>query len=44
MPQMLGPELARRLRERKPSIRVLFMSGFAQPVLGEAMEMELFAD
>ena len=39
MPEMLGPELAHRLRERKPSIRVLFMSGFAQPVLGEAMEM-----
>ena len=39
MPEMLGPELARRLRERKPSIRVLFMSGFAQPSLGEAMEL-----
>jgi len=39
MPEMRGPELARRLRERKPSIRVLYMSGFAQPVLGEAMEL-----
>jgi two-component system cell cycle sensor histidine kinase/response regulator CckA len=39
MPEMLGPELASYLRERKPSIRVLFMSGFAQPVLGEAIEM-----
>jgi len=39
MPQMLGPELARLLHERKPSIRVLFMSGFAQPVLGEEMAM-----
>ena len=39
MPEMFGPELAQRLQERKPSIRVLFMSGFAQPVLGEAMEM-----
>jgi len=39
MPEMLGPELARRLRQRKPTVRVLFMSGFAQPVIGEAMEM-----
>ena len=39
MPEMLGPELASRLRERKPSIRVLYMSGFAQPVLGQAMEL-----
>jgi PAS domain S-box-containing protein len=29
MPQMRGPELARRLRERSPDLPVLFMSGFA---------------
>jgi CheY-like chemotaxis protein len=39
MPEMLGPELARRLRQLMPSIRILFMSGFAQPVLGDAMEL-----
>jgi CheY-like chemotaxis protein len=29
MPQMSGPELARRVREEIPGVRVLFMSGFA---------------
>ena len=33
MPQMSGPELARRLRSVRPEIRVLLMSGFAQPIL-----------
>src|ERR1700722_6942909 len=33
MPQMPGPELARQLLAQRPSIRVLLMSGFAQPVL-----------
>ncbi len=28
MPQMKGPELAQRLRAERPSIRVLFMSGY----------------
>jgi signal transduction histidine kinase len=34
MPQMLGSELAPRLMESRPDIRVLYMSGFAQPALG----------
>jgi two-component system, cell cycle sensor histidine kinase and response regulator CckA len=33
MPQMAGPELARQLVALRPSIRVLLMSGFAQPIL-----------
>ncbi len=33
MPQMPGPELARRLVEQRPGLRVLLMSGFAQPIL-----------
>jgi PAS domain S-box-containing protein len=33
MPQMPGPQLARALLEQRPSVRVLLMSGFAQPIL-----------
>jgi two-component system, cell cycle sensor histidine kinase and response regulator CckA len=33
MPGMLGKELAERLRDTRPGTRVLFMSGYAQPVL-----------
>jgi PAS domain S-box-containing protein len=33
MPQMPGPELARQLVEQRPGVRVLLMSGFAQPIL-----------
>lgn len=33
MPQMPGPELAERLLAQRPSVRVLLMSGFAQPIL-----------
>jgi signal transduction histidine kinase/CheY-like chemotaxis protein len=33
MPQMPGPQLAKRLLAQRPSIRVLLMSGFAQPIL-----------
>jgi signal transduction histidine kinase len=33
MPQMPGPQLAERMRELRPSLPVLFMSGFAQPIL-----------
>jgi hypothetical protein len=33
MPQMLGKEVAEKLREIKPDIQVLFMSGYARPVL-----------
>jgi two-component system, cell cycle sensor histidine kinase and response regulator CckA len=33
MPQMPGPELARQLLSQQPTLRVLLMSGFAQPIL-----------
>jgi two-component system, cell cycle sensor histidine kinase and response regulator CckA len=33
MPQMNGPQVAERLLAQRPSIRVLLMSGFAQPIL-----------
>ena len=33
MPHMLGKELATTIRETSPAIRVLYMSGYAQPVL-----------
>jgi signal transduction histidine kinase/CheY-like chemotaxis protein len=33
MPQMLGKEVAERMRVVKPGIEVLFMSGYARPVL-----------
>jgi PAS domain S-box-containing protein len=33
MPQMQGPTVAKEVKILKPSIRVLFMSGHAQPVL-----------
>ncbi len=33
MPQMPGPQLARRLLAERPELRVLLMSGFAQPIL-----------
>ncbi len=33
MPQMHGPDLAEQIRRARPSIKVMFMSGFAQPIL-----------
>jgi CheY-like chemotaxis protein len=34
MPEMLGKEVAERVTVLRPGIRVLFMSGYAQPVIG----------
>ena len=34
MPEMLGKEVAERVSALRPGIRVLFMSGYAQPVIG----------
>lgn len=33
MPQMPGPQLAERLYSERPLLHILFMSGFAQPIL-----------
>ena len=33
MPNMLGKEVAERIRQIRPDIEVLYMSGYAQPVL-----------
>ena len=35
MPHMQGPELARHVTALHPEIRVLFMSGYPQPMLGD---------
>jgi two-component system, cell cycle sensor histidine kinase and response regulator CckA len=40
MPQMAGPTLARKLLERQPSLKVLLMSGFAQPILDTGGHLE----
>jgi hypothetical protein len=40
MPQMLGQEVARKLTALRPSMRVLYMSGYAQPVLASKGTLE----
>jgi PAS domain S-box-containing protein len=40
MPHMQGPELARRVTALHPEIRVLFMSGYPQPMLGDGGILE----
>ena len=40
MPGMLGKELAERLLDVRPGTRVLFMSGYAQPVLASQGTLE----
>jgi PAS domain S-box-containing protein len=41
MPGMLGKEVAARVGELRPGIAVLYMSGYAQPVLGLTMDVEI---
>jgi DNA-binding NtrC family response regulator len=36
MPNMLGPDLAEKMQTDHPELRVLFMSGHAQPAFGTA--------
>jgi PAS domain S-box-containing protein len=49
MPQMSGPEVARRLRELRPGLKVLYMSGYAKPSIevdlgkGDAMIQKPFS-
>jgi hypothetical protein len=40
MPTMLGKEVAERIRIIKPNIEVLFMSGYAQPVLASEGKLD----
>ncbi len=40
MPKMLGKEVAERIAEQRPGIRILYMSGYAQPVLGSKGTLE----
>ena len=40
MPRMGGRELAARLRDRSPGLRVLFVSGFTDGALGDADDPE----
>ncbi len=40
MPQMLGTEVAERIAAVRPGVRVLFMSGYARPVLSSQGTLE----
>src|SRR5581483_3424411 len=40
MPQMLGRQVAEEIRQLRPGVRVVFMSGYAQPVLGAQGTLE----
>ena len=39
LPQMSGPALAQRLTEKRPGLRVLFMSGYSNDELGSQMTL-----
>src|SRR5258708_36472491 len=40
MPQMQGNEVARVIAADRPGLRVLFMSGYAEPALGASGSLE----
>jgi len=40
MPIMQGPELVDRIAASHPEMRVLYMSGYAQPMLGDSGTLE----
>lgn len=47
MPQMAGDELARRLRQSEPSLKVLYLTGFSDRLFKERVtlwEDEAFLD
>ncbi|HLK03244.1 MAG TPA: ATP-binding protein [Candidatus Acidoferrum sp.] len=41
MPRMRGPELARRVQEKLPKLKVVFMSGYTQELHGSSHPIEL---
>jgi PAS domain S-box-containing protein len=41
LPQMLGKEVAARIQALRPGLAVLYMSGYAQPVLGSTLGDEI---
>ena len=47
MPQMTGDELARRLRQQEPSLKVLYLTGFSDRLFKEKVTLwqdEAFLD
>jgi PAS domain S-box-containing protein len=44
MPKMLGRQVAERIREVRPEIQVLYMSGYAQPVLAAQGRLDTGVD
>jgi CheY-like chemotaxis protein/anti-sigma regulatory factor (Ser/Thr protein kinase) len=40
MPHMHGPELAGRIRTSQPEIRIMYMSGYAQPIVEDGGTLE----
>jgi len=40
MPHMHGPELAERITALQPEIRILYMSGYAQPIVEDGGALE----
>ena len=44
MPEMLGKEVAERVAALRPGIRVLFMSGYAQPVIEDLPPAQVILD
>ncbi|GAC1672566.1 MAG: hypothetical protein PVS3B2_14480 [Candidatus Dormibacteraceae bacterium] len=40
MPKMHGPDVAKRIRTSHPEIQILFMSGYAQPMVGGGDALE----
>jgi signal transduction histidine kinase len=41
MPKMLGTEVAQKIHDLIPELRILYMSGYAQPVLGSTLDNDV---